>query len=217
MEDSYRHKGLRKKLVETIRSKGIHDEKVLKAIGKVPRHLFMDSGFLDFSYKDQAFPIAEGQTISQPYTVAFQTQLLEIAKHDKVLEIGTGSGYQAAVLAEMGARVYTVERHRELYINAQKLLSELGYEVHFFYGDGFEGMPSYGPYDKVLITAAVRDIPEKLLEQMKTGGFLVAPVGGSYSQAMTRVRKISEDEYERSAHGAFTFVPMLRGTNNKKS
>ena len=211
MNDSFLHKGLRKKLVEEIRIKGIKDERVLEAIGRVPRHLFMDSGFVHFAYKDQAFPIAANQTISQPYTVAFQTQLLEIEKGDKVLEVGTGSGYQAAVLIEMGAKVFTIERYKELKVNAQRLLPPLGYRPHFFYGDGYEGLPTYAPFDKIIITAAANKLPEKLIEQLKINGKMVVPLGGRSSQTMTLVVKTSETEYKTTQHGAFIFVPMLKG------
>jgi protein-L-isoaspartate(D-aspartate) O-methyltransferase len=211
MEDSFQHKGLRKKLVEEIRRKGIADERVLAAINKVPRHLFMDSGFIKFAYRDQAFPIRAGQTISQPYTVAFQTQLLEVAPLHKVLEIGTGSGYQAAVLVEMGAKVFTVERQKELYLLSQSLLGSLNYRLHFFYGDGYQGLPTYGPFDRILITAAAPEIPEKLLEQLSPGGRLVVPLGGAGSQVMTLIEKKDEKEFRRSEHGLFVFVPMLSG------
>jgi protein-L-isoaspartate(D-aspartate) O-methyltransferase len=212
MEDTFRHKGLRQKLIETVRNKGITDEKVLHALNMVPRHLFMDSSFIKFSYQDQAFPIGAGQTISQPYTVAFQTQLLEVKPNDKILEIGTGSGYQTAILVEMGARVYTIERQRELFIKAQELLGNLGYKPHFFFGDGFEGKPTYGPFDKILVTAAADNVPEKLLQQLKIGGIMVIPVGERYSQSMVKIIKDSENEYTRTTHGAFVFVPLLRGT-----
>jgi protein-L-isoaspartate(D-aspartate) O-methyltransferase len=211
MEESFQHKGLRNKLVEEIRRKGITDECVLAAINKVPRHLFMDSGFIKFAYRDQAFPISAGQTISQPYTVAIQTQLLAIESRQKVLEVGTGSGYQAAVLAEMGAQVFTIERHKELYLSSQILLTSLHYRLQFFYGDGYQGLPTYGPFDRILITAATAGIPEKLLEQLKIGGRLVAPVGSSHSQVMTLVEKLGEGEYKKSEHGLFVFVPMLGG------
>ena len=211
MEDTYRHKGLRRLLVEEIRKKGISDEAVLDAIGRVHRHAFMDSGFINFSYKDSAFPIGAGQTISQPYTVAFQTQLLEVKPHEKVLEIGTGSGYQAAVLFEMGANVYTIERHRELHIRSQQLLQQLGCKIHFFYGDGYAGLPAYAPFDKILVTAGATEIPEALVSQLKTGGRLVIPVGGSEGQEMTLVVKKSETETEVTYHGAFIFVPFLKG------
>jgi protein-L-isoaspartate(D-aspartate) O-methyltransferase len=212
MEDTYRHKGLRRKLVETVRSKGISDERVLNALHTVPRHLFMDSSFIKFSYQDQAFPIGAGQTISQPYTVAFQTQLLDVKLNDKILEIGTGSGYQTAILLELGARVYTIERQKELYIKAQELLGKLGYKPHFFFGDGMEGKPAYGPYDKILITAAADEVPEKLLQQVKIGGIIVVPVGGRFSQSMMKIVRTSDKEYNKTSHGAFVFVPLLKGT-----
>lgn len=211
MEDSFQHKGLRRKLVEEIRHKGIHDEKVLEAINKVPRHLFMDSSFIKFAYRDQAFPIRAGQTISQPYTVAFQTQLLEVKPMHKVLEVGTGSGYQAAVLAEMGVKVYTIERQKELYLLSQTLLNSLHYRIHFFYGDGYQGLPTYGPFDHIIITAAAPVIPEKLLDQLKTGGRLVVPLGGSNSQVMTLIEKQDDKTYKKTEHGLFVFVPMLGG------
>jgi protein-L-isoaspartate(D-aspartate) O-methyltransferase len=211
MEDSFLHKGLREKLVEEIRRKGIRNEQVLEAIRKVPRHLFMDSGFIKFAYRDQAFPIGSCQTISQPYTVAFQTELLEIHPLDKVLEIGTGSGYQAAVLMEMGARVYTIERQKELYMKVQMQLPKMGYKPSFFYGDGYQGLPTYGPFDKILITAAAPEIPPALLEQLKIGGLLVVPLGGPDSQVMTRVEKTGPGEYSKQEHGLFVFVPMLKG------
>jgi len=211
MEESFQHKGLRNKLVEEIRRKGITDESVLAALNIVPRHLFMDSGFIKFAYRDQAFPIRAGQTISQPYTVAFQTQLLEVEAMQKVLEVGTGSGYQAAVLAEMGAKVFTIERQKELYLLSQTLLTSLHYRLHFFYGDGYQGLPTYGPFDRVLITAAAPVIPVKLLDQLKIGGRLVLPLGGSASQVMTLIEKLGEKEYKKTEHGLFVFVPMLGG------
>jgi len=214
MEDTFRHKGLRKKLVKEVRGKGIRDEKVLAALNKVPRHLFMDSGFINFAYKDQAFPIGAGQTISQPYTVAFQTELLQVKLHDKILEIGTGSGYQAAILLEMGAKVYTIERQKKLYLRAQDLLPKIGYKPHFFYGDGNEGQPAYGPFDKILITAGAPFVPEKLVEQLKIGGRLVLPMGISRTQVMTLVVKKEEGQSHESSHGYFVFVPLLKGTEN---
>jgi len=169
----------------------------------------MDSGFITFAYKDSAFPIGAGQTISQPYTVAFQTQLLNIQPHEKVLEIGTGSGYQTAVLIEMGAKVYTIERQKELFLKAKAQLDEMGYHPHFFYGDGYIGMPTYGPYSKIIITAGA---PEKLIEQLEIGGKLIAPVGDTQCQVMTVVEKISATETTITKHGNFIFVPMLKGT-----
>ena len=211
MEDTYRHKGLRKSLVEEIRRKGISDEAVLEAIGRVPRHAFMDSGFINFSYKDSAFPIGSGQTISQPYTVAFQTQLLEVKPHEKVLEIGTGSGYQAAILFEIGANVYTIERQRELFIKSQHLLHQLGYKMQFFYGDGYAGLPAYAPFDKILVTAGATEIPKTLVQQLRIGGRMVIPVGDSDGQKMTLVVKKSETETKVTIHGNFIFVPFLKG------
>jgi len=211
MIDSYRHKGLRKKLVEGIRDKGISDIRILDAINKIPRHFFMDSSFIEFAYRDQAFPIGAGQTISQPYTVAFQTQLLDVQKHDKILEVGTGSGYQCAVLLELGAKVYTIERQRELYLKSRALLSEMGYKPYFFYGDGYLGQPNYAPFDKILITAGAPEIPKELLNQLKPGGRMVVPVGDSRGQVMMAIDRIAENEYKESEHGYFSFVPMLKG------
>jgi len=216
MQDTYRHKGLRRNLVEEIKLKGITDQRVLDAINRVPRHLFMDSGFINFAYKDSAFPIGAGQTISQPFTVAIQTQLLNIQPLEKVLEIGTGSGYQTAILMEMGAKVFTIERQKELYLKAKEQLEAMGYHPHFFYGDGYLGMPSYGPYSKIIITAAAPEIPEILIEQLEIGGKLVAPVGDKYGQVMTLVEKNSASETTITKHGNFIFVPLLKGTNNKK-
>jgi len=214
MTDSFEAKGKRKKLVAELRQKGITDEDVLKAIDTVPRHLFMDHAFFIHAYVDKAFPITSGQTISQPYTVAVQTSLLRVKKRDKILEIGTGSGYQAAILAQMGAKVYTIERFRELFLKAQRILTSLGYSADFFYGDGYEGKPQYGPFDGIIITAAAPEVPETLLNQLKTGGRLVVPVGNSGSQVMTVVERTGPESYERSEHGNFIFVPMLKGTVN---
>jgi protein-L-isoaspartate(D-aspartate) O-methyltransferase len=210
-EDSYLHKGLRKKLIDSLRKNGITDEKVLEAMNRVPRHAFMESGFVNFSYQDRAFPIGAGQTISQPYTVAFQTQVLNIQPLEKVLEIGTGSGFQCAVLLEMGARVFTIERQKELYLKARKKLAELGYTPNFFYGDGYEGIPAYAPFDKIIVTAGGNNIPPKLIEQLKIGGKLIIPVGSENNQKMTLVEKLSENEIRTSEHGSFIFVPLLKG------
>ncbi|MCX6327114.1 MAG: protein-L-isoaspartate(D-aspartate) O-methyltransferase [Bacteroidia bacterium] len=214
MTDSFEAKGKRKKLVAELRQKGISDEEVLRAIDTVPRHLFMDPAFLVHAYVDKAFPITSGQTISQPYTVAVQTCLLRVNKRDKILEIGTGSGYQAAILAEMGAKVYTIERFRELFIKAQRTLTSLGYTADFFYGDGYEGKPQYGPFDGIIITAAAQEVPQTLLQQLKIGGRLIIPLGNSGSQVMTVVERTGPNSFEYSSHGSFVFVPMLKGTVN---
>ena len=211
MEDLLRYQGMRKRLIDEIRQKGIKDENVLDAMDRVPRHSFMDSGFVQFAYRDNAFPIGAGQTISQPYTVAFQTQLLEVKEFDKVLEIGTGSGYQTAVLLEMGARVYSIERHRELYLKSGELLTHIGYRPHLFWGDGYKGKESYAPFDSVLITAGAPYIPDALKVQLRVGGCLVAPIGKGNSQVMTRLWKRSETEFEAETFGMFAFVPFLKG------
>jgi len=212
-EDTYRHKGLRNKLVEGIRQKGITDEKVLEAINKIPRHFFLDSAFDEVAYEDRAFPIAEKQTISQPYTVAYQTQLLEVRPFSKVLEIGTGSAYQASVLAELGAQVYTIERQRKLFeINKKFLYLKKYHNIKFFYGDGYEGLPTYAPFDRILITAAAPDIPQKLLQQLKPGGLMVIPVGDEV-QTMKRIIKNSDGSYTEEVYDKFHFVPMLGGKN----
>jgi len=216
MTDTFEAKGKRKKLVAELRQKGISDEDVLKAIDTVPRHLFMDPAFFTHAYVDKAFPISSGQTISQPYTVAVQSSLLRVKKRDKILEIGTGSGYQAAILAQMGAKVYTIERYRELFLKSQRILTSLGYSADFFYGDGYEGKPQYGPFDGIIITAAAQEVPQVLLNQLKIGGRLVIPVGSSGSQIMTVIERTGADSFDRSEHGNFVFVPMLKGTVNGK-
>lgn len=211
IQDSYRHKGLRKKLVDTIRGKGIKDVRVLEAINQIPRHQFLDSSFLNFAYQDQAFPIGSGQTISQPYTVAFQTELLQIKKGDKVLEVGTGSGYQACVLAEMGAKVFTIERQKKLYEKTKVLLNHLKYnKIKTFYGDGYKGLPTFGPFDKMIVTAGAPYIPEDLLKQLKPNGILVIPVDIDHNlQEMIKVTKKENDAIEKQSFGHFRFVPML--------
>lgn len=214
IQDSFLHKGLRKKLVKIVREKGIRDERVLEAIGSIPRHLFMDSSFLEFAYQDKAFPIGSGQTISQPYTVAFQSELLKVKTGDKILEIGTGSGYQACVLTHMGAKVYSIERQKKLYDKTRRLLPGLGCRPKLFFGDGYKGLPTYAPFDKVIITAALLEIPEDLLQQMLIGGILVAPIGSDQVQEMQSILKTGENEYKVSRHGSFRFVPMLGDTAN---
>ena len=208
-EDTYKHQGLRRQLINILKKKGIHDQRVLEAIMKVPRHLFMDSAFLQFAYEDKAFPIGADQTISQPYTVAFQTELLEVEKRQKVLEIGTGSGYQTAVLCELGARVFTIERQKLLFKNSQKILNDLGYRPRQFYGDGYKGLPSFAPFDKILITCGAPNIPETLVDQLKPGGIMIIPLGED-TQRMMRIEKSPDGkDVTTTEHGLFRFVPML--------
>lgn len=211
-EDTYRHKGLRKKLIDILREKGITDEQVLAALNDIPRHFFMDSALDNIAYEDRAFPIAEGQTISQPYTVAYQTQLLQIKPNDKILEIGTGSIYQATVLAELGAKVYTIERQKKLFDKTKDYIFKGKYSnLKFFYGDGFEGLPTYGPFDKVIITAAAPFIPPKLIAQLKPGGKMVIPVDEGEHQRMLRLTKMEDGSYTEEVFENFSFVPMLGG------
>jgi protein-L-isoaspartate(D-aspartate) O-methyltransferase len=211
-EDTYRHKGLRKKLVDTIRAKGITDEKVIEAIERIPRHFFLDSAFDEVAYEDKAFPIAAQQTISQPYTVAYQTQILEVRPFMKVLEIGTGSAYQASVLAELGAQVFTIERQKQLFEANKKFEFIKKYpNIKFFYGDGYEGLPTYAPFDRVLITAAAPEIPPKLIQQLKPGGMMVIPVGSGDVQVMKRLIRNADGTYNAEIFDKFSFVPMLGG------
>ena len=210
--DTFRHKGLRKKLVETLKTKGIKDENVLKAIENVPRHLFMDSSFVEFAYKDSAFPIAAGQTISQPYTVAYQTELLEVKWGEKVLEIGTGSGYQACVLCEIGAKVFSIERQELLFKQTKTLLTKIGYTPKLFFGDGYAGLPTFAPFNKIIITAAAPEIPKKLIEQLKPGGIMVIPLNtekGDF-QIMKKITKLSDGSLEIVELENFRFVPLLQ-------
>tara|TARA_B100000900_G_scaffold36394_1_gene27284 strand:- start:49581 stop:50222 length:642 start_codon:yes stop_codon:yes gene_type:complete len=209
MLDSFKHKGLRKKLVKNLTSKGITDKNVLNAISKIPRHLFIDNAFVHFAYEDKAFPIGEGQTISQPFTVAFQTQLLEIKPYEKVLEIGTGSGFQAAVLAFLDADVFTIERQKKLFNKTKEFLPKIGYKCKFIFGDGYKGLPNFSPFDKIIVTCGAPKIPEMLLAQLKVGGRMVVPVGDGKNQKMYLIKKKSEDDFHISTHGDFLFVPML--------
>ncbi len=214
-EDSYLHKGLRRQLVDTIRQKGITDARVLAAILQIPRHFFMDSALMKIAYEDRAFPIGEEQTISQPYTVAYQSQLLELRPFEKVLEIGTGSAYQACVLAEMGAQVYTVERQKKLFDNNKHFPYLRKYHgLKCFYGDGFEGLPTYGPFDKVIVTAAAPFIPPRLIEQLKPGGRMVIPVGEGQVQRMLRLTRLADGTPTQEIFDNFSFVPMIEGKNN---
>lgn len=207
--DNYRERGARKQLVDILKKKGVDDEAVLKAIGKVPRHYFFDETFWNQAYKDIAFPIGEGQTISQPYTVAYQTQLLHIKKGDKVLEIGTGSGYQACILVELGAKVYTIERQEKLYERTIQVLPYMGYKPNFFLGDGSKGIPKHAPYDKIIVTAGAPMVPEELLRQLAIGGILVIPVGDAETQKMVTILKTAENDYERHVLDTFRFVPLV--------
>ncbi len=213
MQDTFKHQGLRRKLVEIIREKGIKDEKVLSAVGKIPRHLFMDNAFIHFAYEDKAFPIGAEQTISQPYTVAFQTELLDIKPYEKILEIGTGSGYQAAVLVALEASVFTIERQRELFQKTKDFLPKIGYKCQFYYGDGYKGLPKFAPFDKIIVTCGAPEIPIELINQLKIGGKLVAPIGSGDIQEMQILEKVTEKENKVTTHGKFSFVPMLSNKN----
>ncbi|HEY9083243.1 MAG TPA: protein-L-isoaspartate(D-aspartate) O-methyltransferase [Vicingaceae bacterium] len=209
--DSYRHKGLRNKLAEILAKKGITDTKVLDAIAKIPRHLFIaDTALHQFAYEDKPFPIGSGQTISQPYTVAFQSQTLEIQPRDKVLEIGTGSGYQTAVLLELGAKVFSIERQKALFDRTKEFLPKLGYNAKLFYGDGYLGLPTYAPFNKIIVTAGAPYVPEDLLKQLAVGGIMVIPVDNEDHQIMKKIVKIDEDNFKTTDLGAFRFVPLLK-------
>jgi len=213
VKDTHKHQGLRNQLVATITEKGITDKNVLNAIAAVPRHLFMDSGFVDFAYQDKAFPIAAEQTISQPYTVAFQTELLQVKPNDKILEIGTGSGYQTAVLLEMGARVFTIERQKELFKKTKLFLPKLNYKPKkIIFGDGYKGLPDEAPFDGIIVTAGAPFVPKPLLAQLKIGGRLVIPVGDEV-QTMTLFVRTGEKDFEKHELGDFRFVPMLKERN----
>lgn len=215
LNDTYRHKGLRKQLVDNLRRKGISDEKVLDAIMEIPRHYFLDSALDQIAYEDRAFPIGEGQTISQPFTVAYQTELLEVKPHEKILEVGTGSAYQATILAVLGARVYTIERQRKLYERQREEypFKQKYHSLKFFYGDGFAGLPGYAPFDKVLVTAAAPFVPPALVEQLKTGGKMVIPVNEGNSQRMKRFTKKEDGSMFEEQFEMFVFVPMVEGKN----
>jgi protein-L-isoaspartate(D-aspartate) O-methyltransferase len=215
-QDTYRHKGLRKKLIDILKEKGITDDAVLAAINAIPRHFFLDSAFDEIAYENRAFPISDGQTISHPYTVAYQTQLLQIKPFDKILEIGTGSMYQATVLAQLGAKVFTIERQKNLFEQTKKYIFKNKYpQLKFFYGDGFDGLPTYAPFDKVLITAAAPHIPQKLVQQLKVGGTMVIPVDEQAGeiQRMLRITKQADESIIEEAFENFSFVPMLAGKN----
>lgn len=208
LEDNYRHKGMRRLLVKKLEEKGITDLRVLQAIGKVPRHFFFEKAFLEKAYQDIAFPIGEGQTISQPHTVAFQTQTLDIQKGDKVLEIGTGSGYQTCILMELGAKVYTIEINKTLYTRTASFLPKIGYPAHFFFGDGSQGLAQHAPYDKIIVTAGAPYLPNKLIEQLNIGGIIVIPVGSSVQQNMIKISKRENGQVITEELGNFRFVPL---------
>lgn len=210
-QDDYKHKGMRKSLVRTLVQKGITDQRVLQAIQQVPRHFFFEKAFLEQAYQDKAFPIGEGQTISQPYTVAFQSQLLEVKPGEKVLEIGTGSGYQCCVLLELGARVYTIEYIRKLHERAKMMLKHMGYNAFFVHGDGSRGLAGYAPYDKIIVTAGAPSVPGDLLRQLAVGGKLVIPVGDDNKQKMLRLTKQTESKILKEEYDFFSFV-KLRGS-----
>ncbi len=213
MKDTYTHKGMRKRLVEALKAKGIENKNVLEAVNAIPRHLFMDSSFIEHAYVDKAFPIAADQTISQPYTVARQTELLEVTKGDKVLEIGTGSGYQTAVLLEMGITVFSIERQNELFKKTKRFLPKLGYRPkRLIFGDGYKGLPGEAPYDGIVVTAGAPFVPKPLMAQLKIGGKLVIPVGEDV-QIMTVFTRTSEKEFEKNEYGEFRFVPLLEDKN----
>lgn len=214
-QDTLVHKGLRNKLVAELQQKGISDTRVLDAIRLVPRHFFCsDSALERFAYIDKAFPIESGQTISQPYTVALQSQLLDVKPKDKILEIGTGSGYQAAILSTLGAKVYSIERQMQLYIRTKELLQNLHYPITTFLGDGFKGLPNYAPFDKIIVTAAAPYIPRSLLDQLKPQGIIVVPVVHNEKQVLVKVKKINDSNFEQTIHGECAFVPMLEGINH---
>lgn len=216
MEDSYRHKGMRRQLVKVVRSKGIKNERVLEAIGKIPRHFFFENALVEHAYEDKAFPIGAGQTISQPYTVAFQSELLDVKHGDKVLEIGTGSGYQAIVLLELGAAVYTIEYQKTLFERTRLLLPDMGYQAHFFHGDGSLGLPRFAPFDKIIVTAGAPTVPDALVDQLKVGGCLVIPVGDAKTQQMLRLTRLADNKLRKEVFHNFKFVPLLGADGWKK-
>lgn len=214
--DTYRHKGLRNKLIEMLKKKGIQDAKVLEAVANIPRHFFLEDVFDEWAYKDQAFPIDAEQTISQPYTVARMTELLEVDEGDKILEIGTGSGYQACVLAYLKAKVYTIERQEELFLKTSAFLPKILFgHIRTLFGDGYKGSPRFAPFDKILVTAGATEMPNELLEQLKIGGIMVIPFGKTDIQQMLRIKKESAHKYIREDHGSFAFVPFVRGIVKK--
>lgn len=212
MQDTYKHKGMRKQLIDQLRQKGITDERVLTSFDAIPRHFFLDLVFEQQAYSNVAFQIGAGQTISHPYTVAFQTSILELKKGEKILEIGTGSGFQTCILCSMGMKVFSIERQKELHIKAKKIIDHFRFTPKLFFGDGYEGKETFAPFDKILVTCGAPFIPEKLVQQLKVGGMMVIPVGDLDSQEMHRITKISDTEYKEEVFGNFSFVPMLDKT-----
>lgn len=209
MRDSFKYKGMRRQLITELAAKGIVDQRVLNAFDAIPRHYFLDNAFAEQAYTNMAFQIGAGQTISHPYTVAFQTQLLQIKKGDKILEIGSGSGFQTCVLCEMGAKVFSIERHKELHLKAKNIVSQLGYTARLSFGDGYKGLPTFAPFDKIIITCGAPEIPLELVKQLKVGGIMVIPVGAGEQQMMKLIEKVSENEFTEEDLGVFSFVPML--------
>ena len=209
MQDSFKYKGMRKKLIQELREKGIKDESILEAFNAVPRHFFLDSAFAEQAYSNMPFQIGSGQTISHPYTVAFQTELLQLKKGEKVLEIGTGSGYQTCILAQLGMKVFSIERHKALHLKAKNIIQQLKFNVRLSFGDGFKGLPTYAPFDKIIITCGAPFVPVELVKQLRIGGVMVIPVGEGEKQVMLRLTKKTEDETEAEEFGVFSFVPML--------
>lgn len=213
MKDSYLHKGLRHQLIQTLQSEGIKDTKVLEVMKNLPRHFFLDNAFAEKAYEDQAFPIGKGQTISQPYTVAFMTEALQVKKRSKVLEIGTGSGYQAAILHLLGARVFTIERQAALYEKTKRLLQKLNLPmIRTYLRDGYQGLPELAPFDRIIVTAGASEVPEALLQQLKIGGIMIIPIGQKV-QTMTKITRTGTDQWEKETIGQFRFVPFLKGIN----
>lgn len=209
MQDSFKYKGMRRKLVKELSDKGIKSEKVLNCFDVIPRHYFLDNAFAEQAYSNTAFQIGSGQTISHPYTVAFQTELLDIKKGDKILEIGSGSGFQTCVLCEMGAKVFSIERHKELHLKAKNIVRHLKYNARLSFGDGYKGLPTFAPFDKIIITCGAPDIPEELVDQLKIGGIMIIPIGEGVEQQMKRITKVSDSEITIEDFGVFKFVPML--------
>jgi len=209
MEDTFRYKGMRRTLISELKDKGIVDENILNAFDKIPRHFFLDSTFAEQAYSNMAFQIGSGQTISHPYTVAFQTQLLELEKGDKVLEIGSGSGFQTCILAQLGVKVFSIERHKPLHLKAKKMVEHFGFNVRLSFGDGYKGLPTFAPFDKIIITCGAPDVPMELVRQLKIGGLMIIPIGEGKDQRMKRITRISETELSQKDFGVFSFVPML--------